>query len=701
MKVWMLFLLVFSYSAFSSEFSYIKLDPEFEEYLNRDQLKSKVSNNKFTQKSITASKAQLTLSNKVRNVILGTNLNMGDFNSPIAIDGEESPLYEEIRNHLEAAHQEIGLSEVQNINRLNQQFNLGSSNFSGFSWQKPFGVVQVYVDRQVTPNIFGQNWLIMDTFTIEIEASTFLEKLSDAGLSSMNSTEIGAFAGITFKRVYTNWHYSNSYQGGLMSDFSKLFLPFLKFNAPSIEKMNSEEVMKREDTWTARAGGLITSPPLYNISFSGGVLAQHDFQNITTIQNHPSEETKYKIGVFSKRSTNVGATLELQLDFFKLLKLSLLRYDLNYEYAAGKEFTLGIRTDQWAQIKKDKEDFSELKSLLKGTGSVNKLEHLVVRLDESNSSQVSQRGSLLIWGKMQKQKTEQIKVIKDDTTNIFYKNYAQNVKIVQNIFSRIFSAIVYKILKLPIGVNNAAVYSRQVTMEYEATHPKATDPAINRLDRNEQFSFVLTQYYNAARTDRWVDRKFKNDLTWFVDNFTTLPKTYKTDIRNEVLKGPMVIESNLRVDHVGFKYLLDNSENNVFNSIAETCNSRKTDEWSKESSRTHMMQEHQSGRESCVKEIGKLFIIFKNDYISNFNRPSIAKFKSFITKYYKKASSISQLVKLFGPGNTFISGKLQASTSMGIGFNTTFSSGQFRGLGVIDNFKRSSGSRMPATIASE
>jgi hypothetical protein len=698
---------LFSLSAISSEFSHIKLSPEFEKFITRTPEKSNLIKAANT-KSLSALSSdpvvnqQRTLQSKMMSALLGVGPTVnGGFTGTIPIDGEESPLYQEIRRQLETSHQSIGLSEVQTINRFNQQFNLGSSNFSGFSWQKPFGAVQVYVDRQVTPNIFGQNWLVMDSFTFEMEATTFLEKLNQAGLSQMNATEIGAFAGITFKRVYTYWSYANSYQEGLTADFSKLFLPFLKFNQGQMENMGNEEIMKREDVWTASAGGLITTPPIYNISFSGGVLAEYDYQNVTTLQSFNSGEHRFKVGVLAKKTASAGATMELQLDFFKLIKFSLLRYDINYEYASGKEFTLGFKPEQWAHIKSDSEEGPEFRSILRGFGTVKKLEPYVVRLDESSSSALQQRGNVLLWGKMQKQKTEQIRVIKDNNVRVFFKNYAQNVKVVQNFFSRIFSAIVYKILKLPVGVNNAAVYSRQLTMEYEAIHPQASDPKISRIDNSEQFSFILTQYYNAARTDRWIDRKFKNDLIWFADNFTTLSKSYKTDIRNEVLKGPMIIESNLRIEKAGFQHLLETSENDVFGHIANVCHSSKKDEWTHEQSRREMLEDIQNGRDGCVKEIGEKYISFKTDYAANFLKPSLAKFKDFITNYYKKAGNLEAITELFGPDHTFINGRLQAKTSLGTNFNTTFSSGQFRGLGVIDNFKRSTGSRMPASIASE
>jgi len=694
MKVWMLLLLAFSYSAYSSEFTHIKLNPEFEQYLTQPKTKSN------SLKSM--SKATNSVDTVLKSALLGAALGVkSDINTPIPVDGEESLLYEEIRRHLESAHSQLGMEQVQQINRFNQQFNLGTSNFSGFSWQKPFGVVQVYVDRQVTPNIFGQNWLVMDSFTFSIEATTFLEKLNEAGLTTMSGTEIGAFAGITFKRVYTYWHYANSYQEGLQSDFTKLFLPFIKFNQSGMETMADEEIMKREDVWTASAGGLISTPPLYNLSFSAGVLAEYDYQNVTTIQNNLKEEQRFKVGVLAKKSVMAGATLELQLDFFKLIKFSLLRYDLNYEYSSGKEFTLGFNNAQFAQIKQNNEQGDEFRSILRGFGSVKKLEPYVVRLDESSSSELSQRGSILIWGKLQKSKTEQIRVIKDNITHVFFKNYAQNVKVVQNIFSRIFSAIVYKLLKLPIGATNAAIYSRQLTMEYEATHPQAVDPKVARIDSTEQFSFVLTQYYNAARTDRWIDKRFKNDVIWFVENFTTLPANYRTDIRNEVLKGPMIVESNLRVEKAGFQYVLATDESQVFGKIAKVCESKKTAQWMQDDSRREMLENSQSGREGCVKDIGLKYLGFKYDYATNLLKPSLAKFKDFITQYYKKSENIADLQALFGAENTFINGKLQASTSMGMTFNTAFSSGQFRGLGVIDNFKRSSGSRVPASIVSE
>jgi hypothetical protein len=704
MKVWMLVLYtIYSYSAFPSEFFHIKLAPDFEHYLTQNKSKSN-SSKSFSKKSYDNDETNhhedhMRLHEKMMSALLGLEIGQKDIIPPM--DGRESTLYQEIRRHLESAHQSIGQLEVESINRFNEQFNLGQSNFSGFSWQKPFGVIQVHTDRQVTPNVFGSNWLVMDTFTFEIEATTFLEKLTDAGLAIMSTTEIAAFAGITFKRVYTYWHYADSYQAGLSSDFSKLFLPFLKFNHEFLGRVANDEILKREDTWTTSAGGLISTPPFHGIAFSAGILTQTDYQNTTTIQNNPSEEKPYKIGVLGRKSSTSGASFELQLDFFKLIKFSLLRYDLDYEYTSGNEFTLGFNSNQLSEIKNKPEEFNELNFILKGMGSIEKLEEYIIRMDESSSSSSEQTGNFLLWGKLQKQKTEQIKVIKDDVVKIFFKNYAQNVKIVQNIVGRMFSALVYKLLKLPVGVSHAAVYSKQITMEYEVSHPQSKDPQIIRVDSTEQFSLLISQYYSSPRTDRWIDRRFKNDVVWFVDHFTTLPESYQTDIKNEILKGPFLVESQMRVEKDGLHHLLEIPESIIFSQLSKMCKSSREEDWVNEAQRREMMEENQRGKDKCVQDLGQKYLEFKEDYLRHFLKPSLVKFKNFITQIYKKSGDLRDLAEIFGAENIFVYGKLQAKTSVGSSYSTTFSSGQFRGTGVIDHFRRGQGSRVPANISGE
>jgi hypothetical protein len=682
-RLWMVILSLLSFSALGDEFSVIKITPEFEEYLKRPKKKSlpKI----LGQSQLKSTKIhQSEFEYKIHTQLLGGNGGAGDFTGPFP-DDEQSPLYQEIRQHLEHAHREIGLREVTQLDFINQQFDLGSSNFSGFSWQKPYGVVNVHADRQVASNLFGSNWLIQDTFTFDIEASTFLKKTNEAGITDMSQDEIGAFAGITFRRVYTYYHYADSYHQGLQADFSKLFLPFIKFNKNGINKLAPEEIIKRNDYWTTSAGGLISSAPTPGLSMSAGVLAQVAYENQVSVQHTPTvKETdeKYRLSVSAKTTASAAINLGLQIDFFRLLKQTILNFELAYEYSSTREYTLGMNSLQWEQISQTPPLSSELKSIMHGFGKIKLLEGYVVELQEDQSSALSRRGSLLIWGQLNKSKMEQTRVIKDEITKVFYKTYSQKMRVVQNIFSRLFSAVIYKIFKLPMGVKNAALYNREIEFEYEATHPQAADPKVARIDKTEQFSFIIKQSYEASRTDRWVERRYKKDLIQFVDSFTTLPKDYMEQIESEKLKGPMLIQSVIRIEKAGFDYLLQSSQEAVLTHIKRVCTK-------------------EIENQSCSKNLNQKFRSFKEDYELNHLKPSLEKFKSFLTSYFKKIKSTQDMVNLFGEENTFIHGEIRANTSQGAKFVTSFSTGQFRGLGVIDNFKRENGNRAPASIRSE
>lgn len=700
-QVWMFIFSLMMFTAQASDTTGIKFTPEFEQYLKRPKLKS-ASKGAKSINPVASPTDEFT--QKIKTTILGAASTAGDFNSPFPNDGEESLLYEQIRANLEASHQEIGNRQVTDLDVINRQFNLGVDNFSGFSWQKPFGVVHVYANRKIAANLFDENYIVEDSFTLEIEATTFLQKTNEAGITNFSDAEIGAYAGITFKRVYSYVSYARTYAEGLRVDFSRLFLPFLKLNMAGISRMGDKEVIKRYDNWTAGVGGMISTPPYYGFSFSAGVLAQFAYENLLVIQNNnDKDEGSDKITLLTKgtQSASVQVNLALQANFMNILKLTILGSDLVYEFSKSKEFSLGFSDEQWTHANQEQGLKNELNSIIHGYGKVQSLEPYVINLQEQSTEALGKRGTLLIWGKLAKNKTERVLQIKDEMVRTFYKSYSQNMRVVQNVFSRLFSAAVYTIFKFPMGTKNAALYNRQITLEYEATHPQASDTGIARIDSTEQFSFSINQSYEASRTDRWIDKKFKNDVIWFVDSFTTLPKDYKSIIRSEQLKGPLLVESTLRIEKAGFDYFLALPDNSVIGQAAKICDSKRVNEWMTPEKRQQFLSRLQIGSEACTKRIVEKFIEFKTDYRLNTLKPAIAKFKSFLTKYYKQSGNLIDLTLLFGAENTFINGQLTATTSMGTQFVTPFSAGQFRGLGVIDNYKRSNGSRLPASIVSE
>lgn len=698
--VWMLVLILAGFKVHAdSSFKHIKLTPAFEQYLTKPQMKT------LSARSVGPD----PMKEVIRSAVFGKEAQASAKGlSPFPpADGEESLLYEQIRQELELSHQRIGLEEVTQLDRINRQFNLGTSTFAGFSWQKPVGTVQVYADRQVTPNAFSEDendvWLVTDTFTVEIEATTFLEKLKEAGVVDAG-TDIGAFAGLTFKRVYRYDHYAKNYNEGLLVDFSKLFLPFMVFNAEGLAKMGDKEVIKRQDLWTAKAGALITTPPMYGLSFSAGALAEHAYEAETSMQAFKNADPAAQalvMNIWSKSSTVAGATASLQLDFFKLLQITLLRFDLTYEYGKGKNYVLSMSNNDVGHVKNNPEELSEWRGILRGRREVKLLEPFVVRLDEVTTEAIETHGSVFLWGKMAKNKTEQKRIIKDGKVHTFYKNYASNVRYVQNLLSRFLSAIIYKLLKLPVGTKNVAIYSKNVVLQYEDSHPQSTNQDILRVASEEKFSFSIVQSYEAHGLSKWHEKKYKEDVLWFVDEFTTLPKDWLARIRKGDVKGPVRVESDLKVDKSGFLHFVALPENSVFGSIVGVCKSKKLKEWTADDSRAKLLKETPSNEEDkCVRKVGLNYLSFREDYLQNFKAPSLRKFKDFLTQYYKVSENITSLTSLFGVENTFISGRLSGKFSDGVIRSIPFANGQFRGNGVIDNFLRANSGRSPASITS-
>ncbi len=99
-QVWMLILSVIALSAHATDFNYIKLNPQFEQYLNQPKLKSF----RPSTKSLVSDSRADEYAQKIRVSLLGANTGAGDFNNPFPSDGEESLLYQEIRTHLEASN---------------------------------------------------------------------------------------------------------------------------------------------------------------------------------------------------------------------------------------------------------------------------------------------------------------------------------------------------------------------------------------------------------------------------------------------------------------------------------------------------------------------------------------------------------------------------------------------------------------------
>lgn len=598
-------------------------------------------------------------------------------------DGQQSLLYSQIHNWLGSQYQGIGQQEAGQVQLFNQQFNLGAQNFSGFTWQRPFGGFSLNAYRQISPDLFdSKRWIVMDVFTINVEATSFLGKLGDAGIVNMTASEIAGFAGVNFTRTYTTYSFAADFSSALFADFKDLFLPFLAHTPEGVLSASGGKVMRREDTWSMGAGGLIESPSYYGLSFNAGALAEVSQVSTLIVQQIPEDEAMrpgeyLRVSHKSTQKKSAGVSAGLQMDFFKILEMTLLSYDLEYQAKEDKEIHLSFRPeDRQGLLEQDKG--REFASLLKSNSpNIQWLEPHVVKMDESASESSSSRAMLLLWGTLKKSSMERIRVIKDQVTKDFFSHHSESIRLVQNFWSRLFSSFIFRIFSFSSLVQNDAALTRKFNMEYEATLPQSADPKLMLAEHQEQFSMVLTMKYEAARTDRWQDRSYKKDMEGFMDRYTTLPAQFRTMVRNEELKGPMSVTMNMRIMGDGlthFNSLTTAQVEGVFHGV---CDEKKT----------------------CTQRLMAPYLAYKRVWEGT-KRLELAQLKKCMSTFTKEIKEMAPLQALFGE-YAFIHGQFNARSRSGMPFATSYSTGQFRGVGLIDTYQRQNGTRLPASILAD
>ena len=598
-------------------------------------------------------------------------------------DGQDSLIYDQIHTWLGEQYTTIGQQQASQVALFNQQFNLGAQNFSGFTWQRPFGGFSVHAFRQISPDLFDdKRWIVMDTFTINVEAASFLGKLAEGGVVSLMPSEIAGFAGINFKRTYTTYHFATDANSALYAEYTDLFLPFLAYRPGAALNLPAGKIMRREDAWTVGAGGLIESPSYYGLSFNAGALAELTHSATLTLQGVTTAEALrpgefLRVSHASSQARDAGVAAGLQLDFFNILNLTLFSFDLEYHAKAEKTFHLSfIGEDRPALAEGDKgHEFAEL--LRKNSPEVRFLAPHVVKLDEHSTSGNSSRTMLLLWGTLKKSSMEKIRVIKDGLNRDFFRHHSESVRLVQNFWSRLFSSFIFRLFSFRSFVQNDAALTRRLDIEYEGTLPQSPDPAHMAAEHQEQFSFTVNFTYEAARTDRWQDRSYKEDMEQFMARYTTLSAQLRGMVRNGELKGPMRTAVNLRVMGDGLVHLNGLPDKDVETVLNNVCKKKKP----------------------CLKRLLDPFREYKK-ILAGTKRLELALLKKTLTGILKEAQDLGPFRHLFGE-YAFINGQFNATSRSGMPFATSFANGQFRGLGVIDTFQRQNGTRTPASVSAE
>jgi hypothetical protein len=597
-----------------------------------------------------------------------------------------------LKDYLGPRFQEWSQFEIDRLTQFNRQFNLGETNFSGLSWQKPMGSFDLNIDRQVTPDtVMPGRWLVSDELKIKVQATTLLDQLNDSELLDMTEKEIQAFAGLTFERTYTTHHFASSYLNGLKSDFTRLFLPFLNFGPEAAWRMSEGMIQKRHDKWSLNVQGAVKTPLGQGFSLGGGLsLARTHESTLSLVHLEPksTEDDIFEFNVTVANNTDFGAHINLQQDFLKALNLTLFAGSLEFNRAASQNFALRFKQPHQNMIYSAPHLIKEWKQLFTTySPKITYLEPFVLRMDESTTEGSKKQWQFLVFHSLKKTKLEHVRIIKDNDVKVFFKSYAESIKTLKSLKQEIFNSELLKKFKLGNSDKAPTVMTRQLEIEYEATTAQSFDPKKMSIQEPQEFFMrVGFQFQTSQKSFTEQKKRVKAALLKFLERFTNLPAEVKTGFQEGNLGGTTQIQASLDFNHQALDYFHALSYEKRLDLYLDLCRIKKKEAWKK-------LPPYQVKREGllafkakCVSDLlswQKAYL----DHYQEFKRYDLFYLKKITQKILKKAKNINVFKDFFGD-HIYLMGQIKSQTASGIPYENYFQGGQYLGQGVIEGFKK-------------
>lgn len=623
------------------------------------------------------------------------------------IPDEESYIYRKVLSEIGQSYNLIGQERSSNITQYNENFNLGSSNFSGFNWQKPMGYFGVFVNRQIAPDLMSDKYIVTDTFTLNVDAFTFLSNLREEGAIEMSDIQLGAYAGISFKREYRYAHMANSFKEGLTSEFNKLFLSFLMFRGDRFSKIVANEYLKKEDYFGVKAGGVVSVPPVYNVTATAGAFGE--YKRLSSISLHGVNEKEQafpgewlRLSFEKSSSKTLGIHVGIHADFYELLRLTLFQYDYSYEFEEKNTVNLSFHENDKIHFKEKDDVYSEVKNLLrlKKADTENILRPFVNTTEKRIKEVASKEYQwLLFWGKQQQNKTEEITIADDKKKRTFFRSHFETLSYSKSFFSALMGNLLKYIFRdatNTLRFKHKNLDNKKLSFEYEyKTNLKAPVKVEERKIENEKkISLIMSREYSTLRTHKKWDYKSKKKAIRMIRNFSTLDQMVGKAVEENFLRGPMTITSNMRVNEKGMKFFNGLSYFKARKYIKRVCRYSKRTKggifgWFSFVRKRKIRK--------CYRRFMRKYEKYKDEYWLA-GKIHLWKFKDVINHIHKHGNDKFLVSSFFGRKNVFFNGKFSSITQDDQIFQTFFSDGEFNHHGVIEKYKKQMGNqRAPAS----
>lgn len=590
------------------------------------------------------------------------------------------PILDELGGLLGNSYSTIGEEQVK---KLMENYNLGGGvlNFSGFTWYKPMLNYHVSANRELAPDFNSEQWIIHDTFKIHIDALTLLHNFREQDIIDITDKQMQAFAGLSFTRTYHYYHFANEYLDGLSKDYSKLFLSFQKFNPQGVAKLDEYEIMRKNDELNFHAGAGVSIPTNAGMIGAGVVFSKSSTSSVQVHKVGKSDQTNkeeyLKVTTSKEKATSSAGRLSLEQDFFNLINLTLFKLEFKYEYTLSDRTDLTLSKNNYEKVTSDIKSKDEFNNILKGKTKVQILKPYIISKEQREKEDYNSTFSFLLLGSMKKRAMEQINIIKDGVEKTFFKAYAQSVSYVQNFLSRVFSIVIRKIFDFDTTVSNVSELKKELQIEYE----KVENLGAMEVENESEFSVRMSFQYAIDKTHRWYHYIKYKAARKYAKNYSYLDDEILRKIKNKSLRGPLRGSTTFEAGESSIYTLLNQTDLHMENSFITTCDLTKREIKKVRSGR----YESDTPRLRCFDLLARKYLKFKKDY-NETKIINLKLLKSFLGSYLQRAKNISDIHSLFGE-EIFIHGSFSAKTKSGAPFQTFYNTGQFEGIGVIEQFR--------------
>lgn len=665
--------------------------------------------------------------------------NSSDFNYLSVINPLETKnnLYQQILDEMNLEYEHIGKREAERVLQNKTLSVTGGLNSIGFTYRRPFVDFSISVDRNLAPDLFdSKRWIVTDRFSIFIDASKVLGNLKDQKIIDMSNTNLAAFAGIVFKRTYTWVHYANSYEEGLCGHFEKLFLPFTALQFNKISHLESNEMIFKEDSLTVKAGGVVSAPLYPGIAGMAGVLAKFEKLSRIEVVSSPSENgsgDEVHLSYEKSKMATAGVSVGIQADFLKILKITLLSYDFDYELQSSYKIYLNIKQNDLREMAPGNPVADEISSLLKNReGDLSILAPYIISEEKKMAQTIQHKYNFLLLGGTKSSKTQQIEVTTDGRVKIFFRHYYEKIKYTEDALSRLFASVVFAITNSESSAAKMVSDSKKVTIEYDSEKNLLENHEDLNISGNDQkLSLTFSSEFMTKKSTGMIGKKYRDRTAYVLNKYSGVDPLAIDMVNRDYLVAPFTVTGEYQVSLEGIRHLNTLSIGQVFDHFEALCKeypkktflnfrnlfdhcrrslqddyidyykdlshekitAKSIDQCEKKAKWKHLFSA--SKRRAYLKSC--LFEVTYKDKADWIEIP-LWPLKNLAQTIVNKSNTKLDYYNLFGLQNVFFYGNFTAKTLDDQDFLTSFHEGDFKGLGVVDNYMRAENLRAPSSV---